>query len=739
MASHDIQIKVNFARSLLKTDLFFLPDLFVMILIDGEIKKKTKIVKKSVNPTWNESFNVKITELSEVRFEVIDKKKIKKKNHGFLGMTLIKINEFFNFSRTHSILFSRDLYNLKNDAQVGGVLNAEIIYEMREGELNNNSLEDCEGVELSNNSNINSTNEINNSGNSIGSGRSLIIDRGTTLFPGWEKRIDNYGRIYYVDHNTRTTTWVNPAENHDFYNICEQSQFSNYNFEGNAINSQEDLNVSSFYNSMPLPHEYQNRFQEGSLPTGWESRITDGGLIYFIDHNSRTTTWSDPRISIDNHENGSNSILHNSKNQLGSLPEGWEMRLTSSARIYFVDHNTKTTTWNDPRIPSILDQNVPKYKRDFKRKVIYFRSQKELRLVPGLFYLKIKRSQIFEDSFKIIMQLSPMNLKKKLFIKFENEEGLDYGGVSREFFFLLSHEMFNPTYCLFEYSSQDNYILQINPNSDINPEHIVYFKFIGRVMGMAIFNRKFLDAFFVRSFYKMILKKTIVLLDLETIDPEFYRSLLWISENKIDESLGFYFTANDEKFGKINEIELKPGGKNIPVTEENKHEYIKLMNDWKISKRIQNQFNAFIEGFNEIVPEELITVFDERELELLIGGISEVEINDWMSNTEYRGYSKNDQIIKWFWELVSAWDSEKKSRLLQFVTGTSRIPVNGFCDLQGSDGPRKFTIEKSNNVNQLPKSHTCFNRIDIPSYKDFETLKQKLTMAVEETVGFAQE
>ena len=105
--------------------------------------------------------------------------------------------------------------------------------------------------------------------------------------------------------------------------------------------------------------------------------------------------------------------------------------------------------------------------------------------------------------------------------------------------------------------------------------------------------------------------------------------------------------------------------------------------------------------------------------------------DDWIKFTDYRGYEVNDEVVQWFWKCVRSWPPERKSRLLQFATGTSRIPVNGFKDLQGSDGPRRFTIEKSGDPNQLPKSHTCFNRIDLPPYKDYETLEQKLTWAVE--------
>lgn len=117
------------------------------------------------------------------------------------------------------------------------------------------------------------------------------------------------------------------------------------------------------------------------------------------------------------------------------------MRLTSTARVYFVDHNTKTTTWDDPRLPSSLDMNVPQYKRDFRRKLIYFRSQPALRPIPGQCHIKIRRNHIFEDSYAEIMRQTPNDLKKRLMIKFDGEDGLDYGGLSREFFFLLSHEM----------------------------------------------------------------------------------------------------------------------------------------------------------------------------------------------------------------------------------------------------------------------------------------------------------
>ena len=135
---------------------------------------------------------------------------------------------------------------------------------------------------------------------------------------------------------------------------------------------------------------------------------------------------------------------------------------------------------------------------------------------------------------------------------------------------------------------------------------------------------------------------------------------------------------------------------------------LSLITEWRIQKRVEEQFNAFISGFHELIPADLVNVFDERELELLIGGIADIDVDDWKKHTDYRGYTENDEVITHFWKCIRSWDAEQKSRLLQFATGTSRIPVNGFKDLQGSDGPRRFTIEKAGEPTQLPKSHTWY-------------------------------
>mmetsp|Transcript_6730 Transcript_6730/g.6637 ORF Transcript_6730/g.6637 Transcript_6730/m.6637 type:complete len:782 (+) Transcript_6730:229-2574(+) len=775
-----VNVKVLASESLYKRDVFRQPDPFAVITVDGSQTKTTKTAKKTLNPYWNESFTFNALEDSILVIQVFDQKKFKKKDQGFLGVVNVRIGDVIDLSLPNSEeTITRDLKKSNENLAVSGKIIVVISHNSRASTNNVSSSRPVSGSAITNapptmsNGNASAApngpppQHVNNQA-PTNKQYSSFEDQYGRLPPGWERRTDNFGRTYYVDHNSRTTTWQRPtldqsesergqqrqdtteAERRQHRGRTLPGETPQSPFLANSADNSASGNVtvnSTGANTPVSPAAAMSMAASGAttnglgeLPSGWEQRFTNEGRPYFVDHNTRTTTWVDPRRQQYIRTFGPNTTIQQQPvSQLGPLPSGWEMRLTNTARVYFVDHNTKTTTWDDPRLPSSLDQNVPQYKRDFRRKVIYFRSQPALRILPGQCHIKVRRDHIFEDSYQEIMRQTPEDLKKRLMIKFDGEEGLDYGGVSREFFFLLSHDMFNPFYCLFEYSSHDNYTLQINPNSGINPEHLNYFKFIGRVVGLGVFHRRFLDAFFVGALYKMMLRKKVVLQDMEGVDAEFYRSLKWICDNDITDVLDLTFSAEDERFGEIVEVDLKPGGTQIEVTEENKHEYVELISEWKISKRVEEQFKAFIDGFNELIPQELVNVFDERELELLIGGLAEIDIEDWKKHTDYRGYQESDQVIQWFWRCIKEWDSEQKARLLQFTTGTSRIPVNGFKDLQGSDGPRRFTIEKAGESNQLPKSHTCFNRVDLPPYTNYESLKQKLSLAVEETVGFGQE
>ncbi|SAM01374.1 hypothetical protein [Absidia glauca] len=665
-----IRLTIIAVEGLLKSNLFFKhPDPFAMVTVDGEKSYTTTVMKKTLNPYWNESFDIQVTDQSVLALQVFDQRRFKKRDQGSLGAANIQLNKVFDLQSTSDETLSFDL-------KANDQLNGKVIVN-----LSTNSATPIANSSTAPPQPSAATTVVSSSTNAeIGrldaaTSSQHNSDSRPALPPGWEQREDQLGRLYYVDHNTRTTTWKRPStattqedeqqvtelerRRHNARGLPEASTVSLALPDNNNSNNNTPSQASS-----PPTESQTTNVATGPLPAGWEMRTTSEGRPYFVDHNTRTTTWVDPRRQqrISTIGPGSTTQVQlQPVSSLGPLPSGWEMRLTSTGRVYFVDHNTKTTTWDE---------------------------------------------HILDDSFAEIMRHTPADLKKRLMIKFDGEDGLDYGGLSREYFFLLSHEMFNPFYCLFEYSAHDNYTLQINPHSGINPEHLNYFKFIGRVVGLSIFHRRFLDAFFIVSFYKMILAKKVTVADMESVDSEFHRSLMWILDNDITDVLDLTFSTDDNRFGELVTVDLKPGGRDIEVTEQNKQEYVALVTEWRISKRVQDQFEAFQEGFNQLIPQELVNVFDERELELLVGGIAEIDVDDWKKHTDYRGYTEQDDVIQWFWKCVRSWDNEKKSRLLQFTTGTSRIPVNGFKDLQGSDGPRRFTIEKSGDVGGLPKAHT---------------------------------
>ncbi|KAI0134766.1 HECT-domain-containing protein [Xylariales sp. AK1849] len=795
----NLRITIIAADGLYKRDVFRFPDPFAVATINGEQTKTTTVSKRTLNPYWNESFDFRANEDSIVAVQVFDQKKFKKKDQGFLGVINIRIGDVIELADgADDQMLTRDLKKSTDNLVVHGKLivnlstnlsaparpqqpssaspsrpslaspQASTVGGDRHPERPTSSASGPNGLAPGGQTSLplrpSSMNapgapSVSNAQSRSANQMSPFEDAQGRLPAGWERREDNLGRTYYVDHNTRTTSWNRPTQSgggdtrgeREAATQVERQRHQNRTLPEDRTGSnsptlqQQQASAAQSANAATMMHTGATSPGTGELPPGWEQRWTPEGRPYFVDHNTRTTTWVDPRrqqyIRMYGGQNNANGTIQQQPvSQLGPLPSGWEMRLTNTARVYFVDHNTKTTTWDDPRLPSSLDQNVPQYKRDFRRKLIYFRSQPAMRILSGQCHIKVRRSHIFEDSFAEISRQSATDLKKRLMIKFDGEDGLDYGGLSREFFFLLSHEMFNPFYCLFEYSAHDNYTLQINPHSGINPEHLNYFKFIGRVVGLAIFHRRFLDAFFIGALYKMVLGKAVQLADMEGVDADFHRSLQWMLDNDISGGiLEQTFSTEDERFGVMTVEDLIPGGRDIDVTNENKKEYVDLMVKWRIEKRIAEQFQAFKDGFQELIPHDLINVFDERELELLIGGIAEIDVDDWKKHTDYRGYTESDEVIQFFWQTVRSWDGEQKSRLLQFTTGTSRIPVNGFKDLQGSDGPRRFTIEKAGELGNLPKAHTCFNRLDLPPYKTLEALQGKLTIAVEETMGFGQE
>uniref|UniRef100_A0A673VR60 E3 ubiquitin-protein ligase n=1 Tax=Suricata suricatta TaxID=37032 RepID=A0A673VR60_SURSU len=889
--SRILRVKVVSGIDLAKKDIFGASDPYVKLslYVADENRElalvQTKTIKKTLNPKWNEEFYFRVNPSNHrLLFEVFDENRLTRDD--FLGQVDIPLNHLPTEDPTMERPYTFKDFLLRprsHKSRVKGFLRLKMAYMPKNGGQDEENSEQRDDMEHGW--------EVVDSSDSASQHQEELPP--PPLPPGWEEKVDNLGRTYYVNHNNRTTQWHRPSlmdvasesdsnirqinqeaahrrfrsrrhisedlepepgeggdgpepwetiseevsitgdslslalppppsspgsrtspqelseelsrrlqitpdsNGEQFGSLIQREPSSRLRScsvtdtvaetahlpplaedgaSGSTTNSNNHLiepqirrprslssptvtlsaplegakdspvrravkdTLSNPQSPQPSPYNSpkpQHKVTQSFLPPGWEMRIAPNGRPFFIDHNTKTTTWEDPRLKFPVHMRSKATL---NPNDLGPLPPGWEERIHLDGRTFYIDHNSKITQWEDPRLqnPAITGPAVP-YSREFKQKYDYFRKKlKKPADIPNRFEMKLHRNNIFEESYRRIMSVKrPDVLKARLWIEFESEKGLDYGGVAREWFFLLSKEMFNPYYGLFEYSATDNYTLQINPNSGLcNEDHLSYFTFIGRVAGLAVFHGKLLDGFFIRPFYKMMLGKQITLNDMESVDSEYYNSLKWILENDPTE-LDLMFCIDEENFGQTYQVDLKPNGSEIMVTNENKREYIDLVIQWRFVNRVQKQMNAFLEGFTELLPIDLIKIFDENELELLMCGLGDVDVNDWRQHSIYKnGYCPNHPVIQWFWKAVLLMDAEKRIRLLQFVTGTSRVPMNGFAELYGSNGPQLFTIEQWGSPEKLPRAHTCFNRLDLPPYETFEDLREKLLMAVENAQGF---
>ena len=825
-----IRLTVLCAKNLVKKDFFRLPDPFAKISVDGSGQcHSTDVCKNTLDPKWNQHYDLYIGSKDSVTISVWNNKKVhKKQGAGFLGCIRIVSNSLQRLKDTGFQKLELQRQGPDDSEAVKGHIVVSLISRDRSG--------------------------ISSSG--IGPQTTDIScippNEPHELPDGWEERRSANGRILYVNHITRSTQNERPTRA-----AADSGQVISSGGPVSSATSVNETNGSSNPPVTPVPSSsrvrspenesrtphvgdqrgnprrrsarhknYLNRshlHQAVELPEGYEQRTTEQGQVYYLQTQTGVSTWHDPRVPRD--------VSRVAAEDFGPLPPGWEIRHTASGRVYFVDHNNRTTQFTDPRLTAALEQQanqasnlsshrqsrsldansssnrdrnqplnrlasasnldnllhqrnntepqsnsshqsagsgnsnpsrnrntpkrrdndnkesdspLPKYKRDLVQKMKLLKGElNAMQPQSGHCRLEVSREEIFEESYRQVMKMRPKELRKRLMIRFRGEEGLDYGGIAREWLYLLSHEMLNPYYGLFQYSRDDIYTLQINPDSGINPEHLSYFHFVGRIIGMAIFHGHYLDGGFTLPFYKQLLGKPVSLPDIEDVDPELHNSLVWILGNDITDVLHNTFCVDTEVFGQLKTHELKPGGKHLEVTEDNKKEYVKLYVNWRFMRGIEAQFLSLQKGFNELIPQHLLRSFDERELELMICGLGTIDVADWKAHTRLKHCSQDSSVVKWFWQAVDDYDEERRARLLQFVTGSSRVPLQGFKALQGStgsQGPRLFTIHQvDTSTDNLPKAHTCFNRLDIPPYENYEKFFDKLTCAVEETCGFAVE
>jgi len=384
----------------------------------------------------------------------------------------------------------------------------------------------------------------------------------------------------------------------------------------------------------------------------------------------------------------------------------------------------------------------------FATKEAWFRGQITNLQVPweeGHIRINVRRSNLLVDSMEAVMSVKKEDMRKTFRFEFQNEPGIDAGGLAREWFQLVSEQLFNPDVALFSYSAINQMCMQVNPMSGFcNEEHLRYFHFCGRLLGKALFDRQIVNAHLVQNLYKHILAWPVVMGDLESLDNDVHANLMKLLDLDDVSVCDLDFTASVNAMGEHKEEELKPGGADCTVSNDNLEEYLSLQMRYRLLNRVSEQVKHLLLGFYDVIEEPLLSVFDFQELELLLCGLPDIDVVDWKTHSEYTGeYDKkgmNHKVTKWFWEVVEEdFNVEQRARMLQFTTGTSGVPASGFAMLQGNDGSiRKFTINsilKSASI--FPRAHTCFNRIDLPLYDNKKELKKYLTMAIQmECTGF---
>ncbi|KAJ7455748.1 HECT-domain-containing protein [Mycena latifolia] len=351
--------------------------------------------------------------------------------------------------------------------------------------------------------------------------------------------------------------------------------------------------------------------------------------------------------------------------------------------------------------------------------------------------ITIRRDRLAQDGFE---QLKDVDLRRKVSVEFVDKLGMTEGnaghrGLYKEFFTAICKEVFDAERGL--WASTETHEIYPSPQSHARaPESLAWFRFVGRILGKATFDGILIDFAFAGFFLAKWLGRQGYLDDLASLDPALYRGLIFLKHYAGDvEDLALNFTVDVDDGGTTRTIELLPDGSNMPVTKENRLQYIYLISHFRLSRQIKPQSEAFFEGLSETIEPRWLKMFNQQELQALLGGAdSGIDIDDLKAHTDYDGIFKDaeDPTIVAFWNVVNTFDQKERRALLHFVTSCSRAPLMGFKHLQPH-----FTIQDMGDTDaHLPGSATCSNLLLLPRYKDEAVLKTKLLAAIMSESGF---
>ncbi|KAL0363153.1 UNVERIFIED_CONTAM: E3 ubiquitin-protein ligase UPL5 [Sesamum calycinum] len=352
----------------------------------------------------------------------------------------------------------------------------------------------------------------------------------------------------------------------------------------------------------------------------------------------------------------------------------------------------------------------------------------------------IDRSHLLAESFEYIARADAESLRAGLFMEFKNEEATG-PGVLREWFFLVCQAIFNPENALFVACPNDRRRFFPNPASKVDPLHLEYFSFSGRVIALALMHKVQVGVVFDRVFFSQLAGHTITLEDIKDADPFLYTSckqILEMDSEAVDQdALGLTFVHEIEELGTRKVVELCPGGRSMVVNSENRRQYVDSLIQHRFVIAIAEQVAHFAQGFADIMScrrlqRSFFQCLDPEDLDwMLHGSEREICVDDWKAHTEYHGFVESDVQISWFWKIVGRMTREQKKVLLFFWTSIKYLPVEGFSGLAS----RLYIYRTSESFERLPSSHTCFYRLCFPAYPTITVMQDRLRIIAQEHVG----
>ncbi|OQR92752.1 HECT E3 ubiquitin ligase [Achlya hypogyna] len=344
--------------------------------------------------------------------------------------------------------------------------------------------------------------------------------------------------------------------------------------------------------------------------------------------------------------------------------------------------------------------------------------------------LRVRREHVIQDALEQLVQVaSSEQLKKPLKVKFVGEEGVDEGGVQKEFFQIIIRQLLDPNFGMF-IADDETRTLWFNCDSY---ESTTEFELIGVLLGLAIYNGVILELHFPSLVYKKLMGQPLTLEDLEQAQPALGKGLrqLLAFDGDVEAVFARSFELSYEVFGQIKTVELVPGGKDIPVTRANRADYVAKYVEYSTTTCVAQQYGAFHRGFHFVCGGDALSLFRPEELELLICGSEELDFEALEEVAHYDdGFNAESSAVRNFWSVVHEFSLAEKKALLKFCTGSDRAPIRGLSNMV-------FVISRNGpDSDRLPTAHTCFNHLLLPDYTTRDKMKNRLQLAITQSEGF---